>query len=110
MNEFEEAEYEKYLNEWEKEFSIRKKADKRIKDFNNMDMKNPKPNPKMAYYINEYNRFVKEANKKKLYDWSEEAPEQTEAEIFIEKAEDLVENIHNALQDLLEFLYDKYDV
>lgn len=110
MNEFEEAEYAKYLNEWEKEFSFRKKADKRIKDFQNFEMKNPKPNPKLAYYINEFNQFAKQANKNTAYDWSNEVPEQTDAEIFIEKAEDLVENIHNALQDLLEFLYDKYKI
>jgi hypothetical protein len=110
MNEFEEAEYEKYLSQWETEFSSRKKIDKRIRDFENFEMKNPKRIPKLAYYTNEYAQFAKQANKKAAYDWSNEVPEQTDAEIFIEKAEDLVENIHNALQDLLEFLYDKYDV
>ena len=110
MNEFEEAEYEKYLSQWETEFSSRKKIDKRIRDFENFEMKNPKRIPKLAYYATEYAQIAKQANKKAAYDWSNEVPEQTDAEIFIEKAEDLVENIHNALQDLLEFLYDKYDV
>jgi len=111
MNEFEEAEYEKYLSQWETEFSSRKKADKRIKDFQNFEMKVPKANPKVAYYINEYNNFSQKASSDEtIFDWSKEIPEQTDAEIFIEKAEDLVENIHNALQDLLEFLYDKYDI
>jgi uncharacterized protein (UPF0332 family) len=111
MNEFEEAEYEKYLSQWETEFSSRKKADKIIKDFQNFEMKVPKANPKVAYYINEYNNFSQKASSDEtIFDWSKEIPEQTDAEIFIEKAEDLVENIHNALQDLLEFLYDKYDI
>ena len=110
MNEFEEAEYEKYLSQWETEFSSRKKVDKRLKDFENFEIKIPKPNSKIAYYVNEYYNFAQQAENDKIFDWSNEVPEQTDAEVFIEKAEDLVENIHNALQDLLEFLYDKYDV
>jgi hypothetical protein len=110
MNEFEEAEYEKYLSQWETEFSSRKKVDKRLKDFENFEIKIPKPNSKIAYYVNEYYNFAQQAENDKIFDWSNEVPEQTDAEVFIEKAEDLVENIHNALQDLLEFLYDKYKI
>ena len=110
MNEFEEAEYEKYLTQWETEFSSRRNLDKRVKDFINFEMKLPKPNPKLAYYVNEYYNFALQKENNKIFDWSKEAPEQTDAEIFIHKTEDLVENIHNALQDLLEFLYDKYDI
>lgn len=110
MNEFEEAEYEKYLTQWETEFSSRRNLDKRVKDFINFEMKLPKPNSKLAYYVNEYYNFALQKENNKIFDWSKEAPEQTDAEIFIHKTEDLVENIHNALQDLLEFLYDKYDI
>ena len=110
MNEFEEAEYEKYLSQWETEFSSRRNLDKRVKDFINFEMKLPKPNSKLAYYVNEYYNFALQAENNKIFDWSNEVPEQTDAELFIEKAEDLVENIHNALQDLLEFLYDKYKI
>ena len=110
MNEFEEAEYEKYLTQWETEFSSRRNLDKRVRDFINFEMKLPKPNPNLAYYVNEYYNFALQAEKNKIFDWSNEVPEQTDAEVFIEKAEDLVENIHNALQDLLEFLYDKYKI
>lgn len=110
MNEFEEAEYEKYLTQWETEFSSRRNLDKRVRDFINFEMKLPKPNPKLAYYVNEYYNFALQAENNKIFDWSNEVPEQTDAEVFIEKAEDLVENIHNALQDLLEFLYDKYKI
>lgn len=110
MNEFEEAEYEKYLSQWETEFSSRRKVDKRMKDFENFEMKNPKRIPKLAYYAKEYNNFAQQKENNKIFDWSNEAPEQTDAELFIEKAEDLAENIHNALQDLLEFLYDKYKI
>ena len=110
MNEFEEAEYEKYLTQWETEFSSRRNLDKRVRDFINFEMKLPKPNPKLAYYVNEYYNFALQAENNKIFDWSNEVPQQTDAEVFIEKAEDLVENIHNALQDLLEFLYDKYKI
>ena len=110
MNEFEEAEYEKYLTQWETEFSSRRNLDKRVKDFINFEMKLPKPNSKLAYYVNEYYNFALQKENNKIFDWSKETPEQTDAEIFIHKTEDLVENIHNALQDLLEFLYDKYDI
>ena len=110
MNEFEESEYEKYIREWETQFSPRKNADKRIKDFENFEIKVPKASSEIAYYLKEYNDFAQQRKNSKVHDWAKEAPEQTDAEIFIEKAEDLVENIHNALQDLLEFLYDKYDV
>ena len=110
MNEFEEAEYEKYLSQWETEFSSRKNVDKRIKDFQNFEIKVPKANSEIAYYLKEYSNFAQQKKNSKVHDWAKEVPEQTDAEIFIEKAEDLVENIHNALQDLLEFLYDKYDI
>lgn len=110
MNEFEEAEYERYLSQWETEFSSRKKVDKRIKDFQNFEIKVPKPNSEIAYYLKEYNNFAQQKKNSKIHDWAKESPEQTDAEIFIHKTEDLVENIHNALQDLLEFLYDKYDI
>lgn len=104
MNEFEEAQYEKYLSQWETEFSSRRKIDKRIKDFQNFEIKVPKINPNVDYYTNEYENLLKEVNDDKRIS------NRTDAEVFIEKAEDLVENIHNALQDLLEFLYDKYKV
>jgi len=110
MNEFEEAEYEKYLSQWETEFSSRRKVDKRMKDFENFEIKIPKPNSEIAYYLKEYNNFAQQKENAKIHDWSNEVPQQTDAELFIEKAEDLVENIHNALQDLLEFLYDKYKI
>ena len=104
MNEFEEAQYEKYLSQWETEFSSGRKIDKRIKDFQNFEIKVPKINPNVDYHTNEYENLLKEVNDDKRIS------NRTDAEVFIEKAEDLVENIHNALQDLLEFLYDKYKV
>jgi predicted ArsR family transcriptional regulator len=110
MNEFEESEYEKYIREWETQFSPSKSVDKRMKDFQNFEIKVPNASSEIAYYLKEYNDFAEQRKNSKVNDWAKEAPEQTDAEIFIEKAEDLVENIHNALQDLLEFLYDKYDV
>lgn len=101
MNNFEENEYEQYLNEWEKQFANSNKSDKRGYK---IEMKNPQTKQKdeMIYFVDEYDS--------KIYDWAkDEIEEQTHAEQFVEKVEDLIDNIYTALQDLLEFVYDKYD-